>query len=78
MTLEELYKKATRFDMGRGIILDKGVAFFADGFWSFHRKDFVLHKTQGWIHVSKAGLTGTHFHSALAAADFFEQHGHGD
>jgi hypothetical protein len=73
MTQDELFKKATRFDMGQGIILDKGVAFFADGFWSFHRKDLVLHKTRGWIHVSKAGLTGTHFPTALEAADFLEQ-----
>jgi hypothetical protein len=72
MTQDQLFKKASRFDMGQGIVLDKGPTFFPDGPWGIHQKDLVLHKTQGWIGVTKAGLIGTHFPTALEAATFFE------
>jgi hypothetical protein len=77
MTLEDLFKKATRFQMGEGTTLDKDAICFEDGEWSFHHTDLVLHKQFGWINVTKAGLSGTHFHTALDAADFFEQCSHG-
>jgi hypothetical protein len=72
MTQDQLFKKASRFNMGQGISLDKNPTFFEDGHWSLHYRDLVLHKTLGWIGATKSGLTDTHFDSALEAADFFE------
>jgi hypothetical protein len=43
----------------------------------FHHEDLVLHRQFGWIHATKAGLTGSHFHMALDASDFFEQSSYG-
>jgi hypothetical protein len=73
MTQEELFTKATRFNFEMGITLDKDVTYYEDGVWSFHKADLVLHRQFGWIHATKAGLTGTHFQTALEAADFLEQ-----
>jgi hypothetical protein len=73
MTLEELFAKATRFNFEMGITLEKDLTYYEDGVWSFHKADLILHRQFGWLPVSKAGLSGTHFQTALEAADFLEQ-----
>jgi hypothetical protein len=77
MTMEELFMKATRFQFGEGITLDRDATCYEDGEWGFHHEDLVLHRQFGWIHAAKAGLSGSHFHTALDASDFFEQSSHG-
>ena len=73
MTQNELFNKATRFQFELGITLEKDVIYYEDGVWSFHKADLILHRQFGWLPASKAGLSGTHFQTALEAADFLEQ-----